>query len=95
MFVPHSYRAHLHKMSWPLIYLQKASPFQLPHFVATNCWCTAKVLQMLYLEDTFTTKWPTQLQKKNEVHVENYVNFFNPFCSNTYSHIFNLHDAIL
>ena len=33
--------------------------------------------------------------KKNEVHVENYVNFLNPFCSNTYSHIFNLHDAIL
>ena len=61
--------AHLYKMSWPLIYLQKESPFQLPwwgcagHFVATK-WCTAKVLQMLYLEDTFTTKWQDTAAQK-------------------------------
>ena len=35
----------------------------------------------------------TAAQTKIQVHVENYVNFVDPFCSNTYSHVFNLHDA--
>ena len=100
MCVPHSYKVHLHKMSWPLIYLQKASPFQLPwwgrapHFVATNCWCTAKVLQnAIPRRHVYYKMTDTAAQKKIQVHVENYVNFFDPFCRNTYSHLFNLHDA--
>ena len=96
MCVPHSYKVHLHKMSWPLIYLQKAPPFQLPwwgrapHFVATNCWCMAKVLQnAIPRRHVYYKMTDTAAQKKIQAHVENYVNFFDPFCSNTYSHVFN------
>ena len=100
MCVPHSYKVHLHKMSWPLIYLQKASPFQLPwwgrapHFVATSCWCTAKVLQnAIPRRHVYYKMTDTAAQKKIQVYVENYVSFFDPFCSNTYSHVFKFHDA--
>ena len=99
MCVPHSYKVHLHKMSWPLIYLQKASPFQLPwwgragHFVATNCWCTAKVLQnAIPRRHVYYKMTDTAAQKKFKC-CWKLCYFFDPFCSNTYSHVFNLHDA--
>ena len=67
----------------------------LPITLVRACtpFCSYKLLvhgqsttKCLYLEDTFTTNWLTQRHKNL---FKCMLIFFDPFCSNTYSHIFN------